>query len=212
MEYFTPDEMRAAERRAAERGVDVETLMENAGRAVASIVERRYGASGSRRALVVCGTGNNGGDGFVAGRYLKEMKWNVLVLLLGTPFAIKTEEASKNWRRVETSVVSVETASELVRHRKYFERSDIILDAILGTGAHGGLREPVATAVNLMNSSKSVRVAVDIPSGLDPLTGESSGPVVRADLTIALHRAKTGMRGRDEYTGEVEVAPIGIDE
>lgn len=207
--------MRSAEKRAVERGTSVAALMENAGRAVASTIDRRYGhlpGSNRKRALLVCGLGNNGGDGFVAARYLKKMGWSVLVILLGTPFGIKTAEASENWRRVESSVISVERASELLRSRSYFERSDVIVDAIIGTGAKGGLREPAATAVNMINSSSAVKVSVDIPSGLDPLTGESSGPVVEADLTVALHRAKTGMRGRDEYTGEVEVVSIGIDD
>jgi hydroxyethylthiazole kinase-like uncharacterized protein yjeF len=211
MDYLTPEEMREAEKRAAGRGVDAEALMENAGRAVADTIDRRYPSTGRRRVLVVCGTGNNGGDGLVAARHLNR-RWSVLVLLLGTPFAIKTEEARKSWARVEGSVVSIDGVAALRNHQKYFDRADIIVDAILGTGAHGELREPAATAVKMINSSKAVKVAVDIPSGLDPLTGESSGVVVKADLTIALHRAKLGLRARDEYTGEVTVAPIGIDD
>jgi len=212
MEYLTPDEMSAAEQRAFERGVDAETLMENAGRAVADIVDQKYGPGPSRRVLVVCGTGNNGGDGFVAARHLKEKGWSVLVLLLGPPSAIRTEESSKNWRRVESLVVSVVTPEELARHKKYFDGSDVVLGAITGTGFRGGLREPAATAVRMINGSPAKKVAVDIPSGLDPLTGESSGPVVRADLTVTFHRAKTGLRGKGEYTGEVLVVPIGIEE
>src|SRR5580698_425657 len=107
MDYVTPDEMRKAERMAIARGVDVETLMENAGKAVALEIDRRFGNSHSGRVLIVCGTGNNGGDGLVAARHLKKT-WSVLVLLLGAPSAIKTEEARKNWERVEDSVVSVD--------------------------------------------------------------------------------------------------------
>jgi ADP-dependent NAD(P)H-hydrate dehydratase / NAD(P)H-hydrate epimerase len=212
MDYLTPEEMREAEERAARRGLDTGTLMENAGKAVASIIEDRYPATRSwGRILVVCGTGNNGGDGLVAARYLKRRR-SVLVLLLGTPFGIKTAEARTNWGRVEGSVVTVDSVAALRKHQKYFDRADIIIDAILGTGGHGQLREPVATAVEMVNNSRAVKVAVDVPSGLDPLTGERSGSSVRADLTIALHMPKLGLRGRDEYTGEVTVAPIGMDE
>ncbi len=211
VDYVTPEEMRRAEEEAASRGLGVEALMENAGRAVASVVDERYRPEGVRRVMVVCGTGNNGGDGFVAARYLKKKGWNVLVILLGGPFAIKTEEARKNWERVEPMVVSVGDEESLKKHRKYFERSDVIIDAILGTGVHGELREPAATAVRMINDSGAAKVAVDVPSGLDPLTGDASGTTVRADLTVALHRAKTGLRGKDEYTGDVVVAPIGID-
>lgn len=212
MEYLTPDEMSEAEKGAISRGLGVGTLMENAGSAIAAVIDSRYRAKGSRRVLVVCGTGNNGGDGFVAARHLKEKGWSVLVLLLGAPSGIKTEEAMKNWERSERLVVSIGDTARLKAQQKFFDRSDVIVDAILGTGARGGLREPAATAARLINGSRAVKVAVDIPSGLDPLTGETSGPVVKADVTIALHRPKTGLRGKDEYTGEVIVAPIGIDE
>jgi NAD(P)H-hydrate epimerase len=87
-----------------------------------------------------------------------------------------------------------------------------VVDAILGTGTRGGLRELAATAASMINGTKAVKVAVDTPSGLDPLTGETPGIVVKADLTIALHAAKVGLRERDEYTGEVIVVPIGIDD
>jgi hydroxyethylthiazole kinase-like uncharacterized protein yjeF len=211
MEYVTPDEMRRAEEKAIAAGVDVETLMENAGKAVASVIEDRYGSAKSRRVMVLSGTGNNGGDGFVAARYLKKLRWNVLVLLLGTPFRLKTPEASKNWERVERLVISVDSVEGLRAHSKYFDRADVIVDALLGTGAKGGIREPMATAVDTANSARAAKVSVDVPSGLDPLTGEAEGDVVRADLTISLHRTKTGLRGRDEYTGEIMVVPIGID-
>ncbi len=212
MEYLTPDEMGEVEKRAISGGLGVLELMENAGSAVAAVIDDRYRERGSGRVLVVCGTGNNGGDGFVAARHLKEKGWSVLVLLLGAPFRIKTDEARNNWERVEPLVVSIGDIAKLKAQQKYFDRSDVIVDAILGTGARGGLREPAATAVRLMNGSKAVRVAVDVPSGLDPLTGEVSGPTVKADVTIALHRPKTGLEGKGEYSGEVVVVPIGIDE
>lgn len=211
MEYLTPDEMREVEERAGAKGLGTDKLMEDAGKAVASIIDDRYPVTVAKRVLVVSGTGNNGGDGFVAARYLKKGR-SVLVLLVGTPYAIRTEEARKNWEKVEGSVVSVGDATGLRKHKKYFDRADVIVDAILGTGARGGLREPAATAVDMINSSGAVKVSVDIPTGLDPLTGEAPGAVVRANLTIALHRPKVGIRGKDEYTGEVVVASIGIDE
>jgi hydroxyethylthiazole kinase-like uncharacterized protein yjeF len=210
MDYLTPDEMREVESRAAARGLSPRTLMENAGRAVAAVIEERLSKAQKMRALIVCGTGNNGGDGFVVAKALSK-RWNVLVLLIGTPSAIKTEEARDAWLRAEGLVVSTEDEKTLQAHRKYFDRADVIVDAILGTGARGPLREPAASAVRMINGSKGFKVAVDIPSGLDPLTGDHEGPVVKADLTVALHRAKVGLRGRDEYTGEVTVVPIGID-
>lgn len=210
MEYLTPEEMRAAEAAAGSRGLDTEKLMENAGKAIAGVIDQRYASRRGGRILVVCGLGNKGGDGMVAARYLKK-EWSVLVILLGGPGLIKTQEALRNWTRIESRVVSIGEAEGLKRHKRYFERADIILDAILGTGMRGEVRDPFATAVDMINAAKAVKVSVDIPSGLDPLTGEPSTRVVRADLTVTLHRAKAGMRGREEYTGEVVVADIGMD-
>lgn len=213
-EYLTPEEMRAAEAAAAARGINTETLMENAGRALAKVVDERYGKRGVRqRVLVVCGTGNNGGDGLVAARYLEESKdWSVLVLLLGGPAAIKTKEALKNWARAENLVISVGDLEALRAHKKFFDRADVIVDAVLGTGIRGEMREPASTAVSMVNAAKARKVAADVPTGLDPLTGELSTQAVRADLTVTFHRAKVGMRGKGNYTGEVLVVPIGIDE
>ena len=81
----------------------------------------------------------------------------------------------------------------------------------MGTGVRGEVREPIATAIRLINSSSAAKVAVDLPSGLDPASGAvSSAGAVRADVTITLHRPKVGLRDREEYTGEVIVVPIGI--
>jgi len=210
MEYLTPDEMKAAEAAAGSRGLGTERLMENAGRAIAGAIDDRYAQLRGGRILVVCGTGNKGGDGMVVARYLRD-GWSVLVILLGGPTLIKTKEALRNWTRIEDLVISVKDAEDLKAHKRYFQRADIIVDAMLGTGMHGEVREPLATAVQMVNAARAAKVSVDIPSGLDPLTGEPSAQVVRADITVTLHRAKLGMRGRDEYTGEVVVADIGID-
>ena len=87
----------------------------------------------------------------------------------------------------------------------------MVVVAIFGTGVKGGVvNEPYATAISLVNGSKGVKVAIDLPSGIDPATGAASRPTVRADVTLALHLPKVGLRGREEFTGEVVVVPIGI--
>jgi ADP-dependent NAD(P)H-hydrate dehydratase / NAD(P)H-hydrate epimerase len=212
-DYITPQEMREAEARASSYGLDEAALMENAGRAVARIVEERYANVKGRKTLVVCGLGNNGGDGLVAARCLGE-RWQVRVLLLGRAADMRTKEASDNWGRLGPSVekTEVQDKAALLTHRDWFAWADVILDSILGTGVRGEVREPVATAIGLINASKAAKVAVDIPSGLDPLSGVSGSATVRADITVTLHRAKTGLRGKDEYTGELTAVPIGIRE
>ncbi len=212
MDYITPEEMRRVEAGASDRGLDEQALMENAGAAIVRVLEQRYARLDGGRMLVVCGLGNNGGDGMVAARLLGG-RWHVRALLLGRAAGIKTETSATNWSRLKASVQKAEAPDlvSLLGYRDWFAWPDVILDCILGTGARGEVREPMATAIGMMNASRAPKVAVDIPSGLDPLTGAAASATVRADLTIALHRAKVGLSGKGEYTGEVVVASIGID-
>jgi len=213
LDYVTPQEMRQAEARAASYGLDAAALMENAGTAVVGVVEERFAQLKGGRILVVCGLGNNGGDGLVAAR-LFDRAWRVRVLLLGPATEIKTDEAAKNWGELGPRVEKAEARDEasVLGHREWFERAAIVIDAVLGTGVKGDVRQPMAAAINMINGSPAIKIAVDIPSGLDPLTGDAGRATVRADLTVTLHRAKAGLRGKDEYTGEVLSVPIGIRE
>lgn len=211
MEYITPEAMGELEKGASEYGLGVKQLMENAGRGVAEFVLSRYGPA--RRVCVVCGGGNNGGDGFVAARYLSA-SCRVEVILLTSPERIRTEEARQNWEALAGTQAQVHVAGEtptLVRLSTAIAEADVVVVAIFGTGVKGGVvNEPCATAISLVNGSRGVKVAIDLPSGIDPATGSASRPTVRADVTLALHLPKVGLRGREEFTGEVVVVPIGI--
>ncbi len=209
MEFIDPDDMADAEKRAVAGGVSVLELMENAGTQVARVVEERYGPLDSKKVLVVAGIGNNGGDGFVAARRLSEKGAAVSVLLAGSPERIRTDEARRNWDALRVPKTSLETA-EGVAGFAGFGSCDILVACLLGTGARGEVREPIKTAIEMINASGAARVAIDVPSGLDPLTGSINPVAVKADLTVALHRPKTGTKDRSEYTGEMVVVPIGI--
>jgi hydroxyethylthiazole kinase-like uncharacterized protein yjeF len=211
LEYITPEAMGELERGASEYGLGVKELMENAGRGVAEFVLSKYGPA--RRVCVVCGGGNNGGDGFVAARYLSA-SCKVKVILLTSPERIRTEEARQNWVALAGTRAEIHVAAEtptLAGLSTAIVEADVVVAAIFGTGVKGGkVNEPYATAISLVNGSKGVKVAVDLPSGIDPATGSASRPTVRADVTLALHLPKVGLRGREEYTGEVVIVPIGI--
>jgi ADP-dependent NAD(P)H-hydrate dehydratase / NAD(P)H-hydrate epimerase len=211
LEYITPEEMSELERGAAEYGVSVKELMENAGRAVADFVLSRFGPPGPVR--VVCGGGNNGGDGFVAARHLAG-RFVVDVVLLTSPDKIRTEEARENWTALVGTGARLHVAEDkeaLQEVAGLFASAGVIVVAIFGTGVKGGVvKEPYASAISMVNASRGVKVAVDLPSGIDPATGAASDPTVRADYTVALHLPKVGLRGREEFTGEVVVASIGI--
>jgi len=142
--------------------------------------------------------------------------FDVKILLIGRSHELRTEETKRNWRILEESGYAIEEiadSSSLKAALATFNASDVIIDAIFGTGVKGTIREPEVTAIDLINEAKphAFVVAVDIPSGLDPDTGEAE-KAVRADLTVTFHRAKGGLlRERAaEYVGELVVADIGI--
>jgi hydroxyethylthiazole kinase-like uncharacterized protein yjeF len=211
LDYITLDEMSALEKGASEYGLSVRDLMENAGRGVAEFILSRYGAV--ERVCVVCGGGNNGGDGFVVARHLSVLCM-VKVILLTSPERIRTEEARENWHALARTKAELHVAADtdaLVESSSIIAEADVIVVAIFGTGVKGGVvKEPSATAISMINKARGVKIAVDIPSGIDPETGAASHPTVRADVTVALHLPKIGLKGREEFTGEVVVAPIGI--
>ncbi len=190
--------------------------MENAGRCIADKVSE---LSKPYKVKIFTGTGGNGGDGFVAARHLLNRGFEVEVILLSHPSRIKSGEALENWEVLKKIGYLNPLKIRVVSDSSQLEDeagldSKIVIDAILGTGVHGKLREPVSSAVDLINSSNGIKVAVDVPSGLDPLTGEVSDKAVKADLTVTFHRAKTGLKKAkklgNNHVGEVEVCDIGI--
>jgi hydroxyethylthiazole kinase-like uncharacterized protein yjeF len=198
------DEMRATDRWAIQdRGVSSLELMELAGRAVAEVAGE---TAASGRAVVICGKGNNGGDGLVAARALTEMGFEVDALLLAPPGEV-SEDARANLDRFDGArhVDPAELSGAV-------EGAGVIVDAIFGTGFAGAPRDPAASAIEAMNAAPVPVVATDIASGVNASTGEVEGKAVAADLTVAFHAPKLGhwvAPGKD-HTGELRVAPIGI--
>ncbi|HIE31657.1 MAG TPA: NAD(P)H-hydrate dehydratase [Methanosarcinales archaeon] len=197
---ITAFEMRRIDRNCEGIGLLPIQLMENAGAHVARVVRTRF----DRGAIIVlAGTGNNGGDGFVAARHL--LDYDPEILLLGRARDITTDEARQNWqilKNLGAKIREIRDSSELPDLD-----ADVIIDAILGTGVQGRVREPAASAICLINDSDAFVLSVDVPSGFDPDCIEYS---VHADLTVTFHRRKTGLFGHPGVTGEVEVAEIGI--
>jgi hydroxyethylthiazole kinase-like uncharacterized protein yjeF len=212
---ITAEEMAALDENCGFFGLVPLQLMENAGSQLAAEIQKRFlSAQAPVNVTIVAGKGNNGGDAFVAARHLHG--FTVKILLLGRAKNLRTEEARRNWRILKESDFDAEEiidSSELTAAQAIFNDSDVILDAIFGTGVKGTIREPEATAVNVINAAKpkAFVVAVDIPSGLDPNTGEAE-QAVRADLTVTFHKAKKGVVNEiaADYVGELVVADIGI--
>lgn len=222
LEPMTAAEMRGADARAQRLGAAGEWLMEQAGTAVAAAtlaLMRSTDRSLDSLALILCGPGNNGGDGLVAARHLAAHGIGCEVVLLSGRGEPSTPDAARNWERLDglARVHQVATGrdSDVALYLNGLERAGVVVDALLGTGVSGILREPVRTAVDVAVRAREAQVpvlAVDTPTAVDLTTGEPSEPVVRADVTITFHRPKEGLRARlgTLLAGRVLVAPIGI--
>ena len=212
---ISSSEMAAIDENSEWLGVSRELLMENAGAWVARIAYQWLGGLSKRKVTIICGTGNNGGDGFVAARHAANLGAKVVVILVGGLEKIRTVEARKNFEIIKSMRESirlyiVKDLDDVALIRDEIEKSDAIIDAIFGTGIRGEIREPWRSIIQLINSSKALKIAVDIPSGIDPNTGEASDIAVNANVTVTFHRPKLGMPSAADYCGEVVIAPIGI--
>ena len=208
-------EMAAIDENSEWLGVSRSLLMENAGAWVARIAYQWLGGISNKKILLFCGTGNNGGDGFVAARHLAGLGANVHVILLGDPGKIRTPEARANYEilcsmRESIKLSIVRSVEDLEDIRRLLDDAEAIVDAIFGTGIRGEIRDPWRSAIQLINSAKGLKIAVDIPSGIDPDTGRVRDICVNADVTVTFHRPKAGMPAAADYCGEVIIAPIGI--
>jgi len=214
--------MAGADLRARAFGTPGERLMEHAGTAVAAATRalaEATGRLGRGPILVLCGPGNNGGDGFVAARRLAQAGSDVIAALIAGTARPRTPDALRNWDRLagepRVTRVHASSAREVSILGADVDRAAVVVDALLGTGSSGLLREPIRSAVLLIAGARAVGVpvvAVDAPTAVDLSSGDPSDPVVRADLTVTFHRPKTGLRTRRgaALAGRVLVAPIGI--
>ncbi len=157
--------------------------------------------------MIFVGMGNNGGDGLVMARHLAGYDAKVTVILLGSPDKIKTEESNWNWSILQ-KMPSVKLLSG--DNLDFDFTPDIIIDGILGTGITGEIREPYASAINYINNTNCFKFAVDVPSGMDPQTGETANIFVKADMTVTFHKMKQGIPKRKDLTGELFAEKIGI--
>jgi len=185
-------------------------MMENAGAGATKRLVKKFGDVKSKNVLVFAGLGNNGGDGLVIARHLAGYGSSVTVFLLGEPDNIRSEECSWNWNLLEKmKSINLLTSGnfDLLNN---LDKFDIIIDGILGTGILGEIREPQASAITFINKSNAFKLSVDVPSGVDPDTGNKNSPHVTADMTVTFHRMKVGMPKRKDVCGEIFVEKIGI--
>jgi hydroxyethylthiazole kinase-like uncharacterized protein yjeF len=210
MRVLTPREMQALDALAEQRGINPLVLMERAGRAVAEQARDLLSSCLEKRVTALCGKGKNGGDGLVAARYLAEWGALVEVFLLGEPEELhpdaranlrKLEEAGLEWRGYDAEAL-----------RGSLQRADLAVDALFGIGFHGRADGVHGECIEMLNESGRPVLAVDIPSGVDGLTGSVDGPAVKACRTVAFAYPKTGLYlfPGAALVGEMVVRDIGI--
>ncbi len=205
--YLTVQQMREADRRCIEElGIPGAVLMNNAGTAVFHELE-------SGPITVICGKGNNGGDGFVVARLALIADWDVKVLLLTDPSKVRgdAEIFMKVYMRLGGKLLTCLTEKEVCEQIRQIPEQEICIDALLGTGTQGEITGLQRIAIENMGSLKNI-VAVDLPSGLNADTGEICGVCVHAKKTVTFQFPKIGFKNpsANEYLGELVVADIGI--
>jgi len=209
MKIVTAAEMREIDRATSQRfGVPSLTLMENAGTAVAEFVVSKYPSAG--RIGVICGKGNNGGDGFVVARKLKAAGREVRVVLLAEPSELRGD-AAEMFARLPVAPIIVSSSEELKReHARAVFESEVLLDAILGTGFKPPVSGLYAEAIRMLNASSAPVVAVDIPSGADAdVMGEQTGAVARADAVVTFTAPRPAHIFGRLTDGPTLISPIG---
>ena len=209
MKIVSSSEMREIDRASTERfGIPSLTLMENAGTAVAEFAVRQYPQA--KTFGVICGKGNNGGDGFVAARKLREGGKEVQVLLLADPKELKGD-AAEMFRKLPESAIAASSHEQFKseKARRIFD-CDVLLDAILGTGFRPPVSGLYADAIHAINSTEKPVIAVDIPSGADAnLMGEQTGTVARADAIVTFTAPRPAHIFGGLTRGTIVISPIG---
>jgi len=204
---ITVKQMMQIENNGHQMGFLKKFMMENAGASAVKHLIKKFEDISSKQILVFAGLGNNGGDALVMARHLVGYGAKVTLVLLGDEDKIKTEESNWNW-----SLLKKMNSVKLVYgiNPSYDIPCDIIVDGILGTGITGEIREPYASAMKFINNSEAFKLAVDVPSGVNPDSGETSNIFVKVDVTVTFHKMKVGMPKREDLCGKIFVEKIGI--
>ncbi len=179
-------------------------LMENA-----SIGFMQYLPEEEDNYLIMCGTGNNGGDGLAVARHLYNRKKNVAITIVGD-MAKASADFLTNFKICQAMKIEMKNYENISLFENDMEKHNIIIDALLGTGLKGDVREPFYSIIDSINSSGKKVYSIDIPSGLCANKGVPLGISVKAAMTVTMHRIKIGLNIGKEYTGVIKIASIGI--
>jgi NAD(P)H-hydrate epimerase len=207
--------MRELDRMAAAEGISTLSLMEKAGEVVVNKAVELLGGRKGSRVAVFCGKGNNGGDGFVAARKLRELSFDVVVYLLCGRNEVKneTEINLRSFIKTKGNLKEIKSEADVERLNEKFHYS-LVIDGILGTGFSGSVSGYFKSLIELLNSKDIPILAVDVPSGLNATTGEASPAAIKANSTVSFALPKKGFYEKEgpKYTGLLSVVNIGFPE
>jgi NAD(P)H-hydrate epimerase len=214
---MTKDQVRAIDSWAInELGIPGVVLMENAGRSCAELIKENLKAIAEPKVCIFCGTGNNGGDGYVIARHLLNVDFKVIVVICGDRTRVKGD-AKINLDILEKLDLPVEQLNPKeddvpARIKEFTSDADMIVDGLFGTGLSGQLRGDYIQLIDCINACDCPILAVDIPSGLDCDNGKPLGAAVKANYTVTFVAVKKGFacESAASYTGEIYIASIGI--
>ena len=203
---ITSKQMKELERSAMHHGITASELMENAGKQFFQAVRGKFDLKG-KNVVIFWGTGNNGGDGLVAARYFAEQS-HTLVLFFGEKNKL-SEDALEKYDLVKSKVNIIQVKERVDLEKFHFQKhlDFIFIDALLGMGINGPLHDPISFGIDYFNSLNGAKIAVDIPSGLNPDTGEVLDKVCESDLIVTFHDLKWGL---EQFQDKTEVVDIGI--
>jgi NAD(P)H-hydrate epimerase len=213
----TREEVRELDRRAIEEyGMPPAVLMENAGAGAARVAVEMLGNPAGMRVAVFCGKGNNGGDGFVIARHLNNQGAKIDLVLACSPDEIPEDgEAGVNLaivRAMELPIHAADTETDQLEALGVAKEADLLIDALLGTGLSGDVRDPYLALIRLVNAADSPILSIDLPSGLDANLGKTLRAAVRATCTATFVWPKRGFYLLDgpSHIGKVHVIDIGM--
>ena len=215
MRSISVSQAQAFDRYAQEKlGIPSVILMENAGRSVAEeaikMVRGVRGEVKGKKIVIVCGVGNNGGDGLVAARHLLNAGVKTSIYLIGKASGLKPDPKTNLYilKKMKQNIIQIRLAKDL----KGVKKADLIIDAIFGIGLSSEVREPYAGIIEYLNRSKKPILCVDVPSGLDADRGRVLGAAVKAKRTVTFVAAKKGFFKLDgpRFCGKIIVRDIGI--
>ncbi|MFH0701346.1 MAG: NAD(P)H-hydrate epimerase [Candidatus Woesearchaeota archaeon] len=204
---ITSQQMKELELFALSKDISLAKMMENAGRGAYKETIKRFDLSG-KRIVLFCGPGNNGGDGLVAARYFHENNHPVIIFLFGDKDNL-SEESLDNYNRIkkEVNIICIHSKEEMGKFKLQKHLEFVLVDALLGIGIKGIVREPLSSAIDMYNSIPGQKVSVDVPSGMNADTGEVAEKCCESDLIVTFHDLKVGL---EKMQKKCVVVDVGI--